>query len=176
MSRAEDEHDRSEVSRLLAGAAKTIASVRYCWLTTASKAGGANVTRPMGRLPPEPGDDDWTIRFVTDGRSRKASDIRHAGRVALIFQRDADDAFVTLTGAATLRERPSEVAGRWKDAYNRYFPTESDRAAAAFIEVEAERMELWIRGVTPEPFGLHATTLERDAAGEWRLIGEVNTG
>ncbi len=176
MSRAEDEHDRSEVSRLLAGAAKTIASVRYCWLTTASKAGGANVTRPMGRLPPEPGDDDWTIRFVTDGRSRKASDIRHAGRVALIFQRDADDAFVTLTGAAALRERPSEVAARWKDAYNRYFPTQADRAAAAFIEVEAERMELWIRDVTPEPFGLRPTTLERDAAGEWRLIGEVNTG
>ena len=129
MSRAEDEHDRGEVSRLLAGAAKTIASVRYCWLTTASKAGGANVTRPMGRLPPEPGDDDWTIRFVTDGRSRKASDIRHAGRVALIFQRDADDAFVTLTGAAALRERPSEVAGRWKDAYNRYFPRQSDARA-----------------------------------------------
>ena len=48
MSRAEDEHDHGEVSRLLAGAAKTIASVRHCWLTTASKAGGSNVTRPDG--------------------------------------------------------------------------------------------------------------------------------
>ena len=130
----------------------------------------------MGRLPPEPGDDDWTIRSVD--RRPFAQGVGHPpcrqGRAHL--QRDADDAFVTLTGAAALRERPSEVAGRWKDAYNRYFPTESDRAAAAFIEVEAERMELSIRGVTPEPFGLHATTLERDAAGEWRLIGEVNTG
>ncbi len=171
MSQAEDKNDRGEVTRLLAGAAKAIASVRYCWMTTASSSGGADVTRPMGRLPPEPGDDDWTIRFVTDGRSRKASDIRQAGKVALIFQRDADDAFIALTGAATLRERQSDVSRRWKDAYNRYFPTETDRAAAAFIEVEVERMELWIRGVTPEPFGLHATTLERDAAGKWRLIG-----
>ncbi|MBV8103978.1 MAG: pyridoxamine 5'-phosphate oxidase family protein [Hyphomicrobiales bacterium] len=171
MSRAEDERDRVEVSRLLAGAMKAIASVRYCWLATEAKAGGPNVIRPMGRLPPEPGDKEWTIWFVTDGRSRKASDIRRAGKVALIFQHDADDAFVALTGAAALQESASEVRRRWKDAYNRYFPTEADRAAAAFVEVEAERMELWIRGVTPEPFGLRATTLERDAAGAWRLIG-----
>jgi hypothetical protein len=29
-------------------------------------------------------------------------------------------------------------------------------------------MELWIRGVTPEPFGLLPTVLERDAGGGWR--------
>ncbi len=171
MSQAEDEHDEVEVSRLLAGGMRAIASVRYCWLATEAKAGGRDAMRPMGRLPPEPGDKEWTIRFVTDGRSRKASDIRRAGKVALIFQHDADDAFVALTGVATLREDASEVRRRWKDAYNRFFPTEAHRAAAAFIEVEAQRMVLWIRGVTPEPFGLRATTLERDAAGAWRLIG-----
>ena len=171
MSRADDERDRAEVSRLLAGAAKAIAKVRWCWLATAAAAGGPNTIRPMGRLPPEPGDNDWTIRFLTDGRSRKASDIRRGGKVALIFQHDADDAFVALTGAATLRESVSEVRRRWKDAYNQYFPTELDRANAALLEVEAERLELWIRGVTPEPFGSHATTLEREAAGAWRLIG-----
>jgi general stress protein 26 len=170
MSRTEIERDRVEVSRLLAGAIKAIAGVRYCWLATEGGAGGPNVMRPMGRLPPEPGDNAWTIRFVTDGRSRKASDIRRGGKVALIFQHDADDAYVVLTGVAALQESASEVRRRWKDAYNRYFPTEADRAAAAFIEVEAERIELWIRGVTPEPFGLHATTLERDGAGQWRLI------
>jgi general stress protein 26 len=171
MSQAEDERDRVEVSRLLAGAMRAIASARYCWLATEAKAGGPNAMRPMGRLPPEPGDNDWTIRFVTDGRSRKASDIRRVGKVALIFQHDADDAYVALTGVATLRENASEVRRRWKDVYNRYFPTETDRAAAAFIEVEAERIELWIRGVTPEPFGLRATTLERDGASQWRLVG-----
>ena len=171
MSQAEDERDRVEVSRLLAGAMRAIASVRYCWLATEAEAVGRDAMRPMGRLPPEPGDKEWTLRFVTDGRSRKASDIRRAGKVALIFQHDVDDAFVTVTGVATLREDASEVSPRWKNAYNRYFPTEADRAAAAFIEVEAQRMELWIRGVTPEPFGLRATTLERDAAGAWRLTG-----
>ena len=52
---------------------------------------------------------------------------------------------------------------------NGYFPDEEERANAAFVEVNVERMELWIRGVTPEPFGLHTTILERDATAAWRL-------
>jgi general stress protein 26 len=135
---------------------------------TTAENGGARA-RPMGR----PNENDWTIRFLTfltDGRSRKASDIRRAGKVTVIFQHDADDAYVALIGAATLRESASEVRRRWKAAYNVYFPSEQDRANAAFVEIETERMELWIRGVTPEPFGLDTTTLERDASGNWRLI------
>ena len=168
MSRAEDKCDEVEVNRLLAGAAKAVASAGYCWLATTAENGGARA-RPMGR----PNENDWTIRsltFLTDGRSRKASDIRRAGKVTVIFQHDADDAYVTLIGAATLRESASEVRRRWKAGYNVYFPSEQDRSNAAFIEIETERMELWIRGVTPEPFGLHTTILERDTSGNWRLI------
>jgi len=174
MSQLEDERDGAEVSRLLAGAAKTVASARYCWLATTAENGCVNA-RPMGRLPRAPDEGDWTIRFVTDGRSRKASDIRRARKVTLIFQHDADDAFVTLTGTAMLREDASEVRRRWKNAYNVFFPTEQERANAAFVEIGAERMECWIRGVTPEPFGLYPTILERDASGDWRLIPSVLT-
>ena len=169
MSRMEDNRDEVEVSRLLAGAAKTVASARYCWLATTAENGGASA-RPMGRLPRDPDENDWTIRFVTDGRSRKASDIRRGCKVAVIFQHDADDAYVTLIGAGLLHEDASEVRRRWKSAYNAYFPSEQDRANAVFVEIDAERMELWIRGVTPDPFGLHTTILERDASGDWRLI------
>jgi general stress protein 26 len=170
MSQAEDGRDDAEVSRLLAGAAKAVAKVRYCWLMTEAGTGGANA-RPMGRLPPDADDDDWTIRFVTDGRSRKASEIARAGKVTVIFQHDPDDAYVTLIGRATLSA--GAVRSRyWKDAYGVYFPSEADRSNAAIVEVDVERMELWIRGVTPEPFGLQATVLERHAAGAWRL----NTG
>ncbi len=169
MSRVDDARDAVDVSRLLAGAAKTIASVRYCWLLTEAETGGASA-RPMGLVSHHADENEWTIWFITDGRSRKASDIRRAGKVAVIFQRDADDAFVTLTGRASLREGASEVRRRWKDAYNAYFASETDRANASFVEVDVERMELWIRGVTPEPFGLHAMALERDAAGAWRLV------
>jgi general stress protein 26 len=74
-----------------------------------------------------------------------------------------------LVGPATLLEEASEVRQRWKSAYDVYFPTDQDRATAALIEVEIQRMELWIRGLTPEPFGFRATTVERDGRGAWRL-------
>ena len=65
-----------------------------------------------------------------------------------------------------------EVLSLWKDDYNVYFPDEENRANATFVEVNVERMELWIRGVTPEPFGLHPTILERDTTATWRLSPE----
>jgi general stress protein 26 len=161
--------DSVEVSRLIAGAAKTMRSARYCWLGTASESGAPHV-RPMGRVLNDPGEDEWRIRFLTDGRSHKAADMRRASEVTILFQHDPDLAFVTLIGKAALHENASETRSRWKAAYDVYFPSEADRANAIFVEVEVERMELWVRGVTPEPFGLRATVLERDADG-WRLVG-----
>jgi general stress protein 26 len=160
--------DTIDVSPLLAGAAKTMRSVRYCWLATATEAAAPHA-RPMGRVINDPGEDPWKIRFLTDGRSHKAADMRRAGKVTILFQHDPDLAFVTLIGKAALHENASETRSRWKAAYDVYFPGEADRANAIFVEVEIERMELWIRGVTPEPFGLRAAVLERDAEG-WRLI------
>jgi general stress protein 26 len=96
--------------------------------------------------------------------------MRRASEVSILFQHDPDLAFVSLIGKAALHENASDTRDRWKPAYDVYFPSEADRASAIFVEVEIERMELWIRGVTPEPFGLRATVLERDAEG-WRLIG-----
>ena len=156
-----------QVGQLLAGAEKVIAGVRYCWLLTEAETGGANA-RPMGRLLPGPNENDWMIRFITGGLSRKAFDIRRASKVGLIFQ-DAEDAFVVLAGRAKLLEGASGMRKLWKDDYNVYFPSDEDRANAIFVEVNVERMELWIRGVTSEPFGLHTTILERDATGTWRL-------
>ncbi len=174
MSQTENRRDDGEVSQLLGGAAKTIARVQYCWLLTEAECGGANA-RPMGRLMPDADDRDWTVCFVTDGRSRKASDIRRAGKVGLIFQHDHDDAFVVLSGDAALIETAAEVRRLWKSAYNAYFPTEADRENASFVQVNVQRMELWIRGVTPEPFGRSTTVLERSAEGTWRLsLGSRN--
>jgi general stress protein 26 len=155
------------VSALLAGAAKTVQAVRYCWLVTMA-ADGFNA-RPMGRVLPDKSEGGWTIRFVTDGPSRKAHELCGERQVGLIFQSDPDEAYAALFGKARLLERAEDVDRLWKKHYEVYFPTPADRAAAAFIEVDVTRMELWIRGVTPEPFGVQATRLARDE-GVWRLL------
>ena len=168
MSQTHDGRADVGVGGLLAGAGKVIAKVRYCWLVTQAETGGANA-RPMGRILPDADENLSTIRFIADGRSRKVSEIRRTGKVELIFQHDGEDAFVVLIGRAIVLEDASEIRRLWKEAYKVYFSTDADRANATFIEINVERMWLWIRGVTPEPFGLRATVLERDAAGPWRL-------
>jgi general stress protein 26 len=158
-----------ETTRYLVAASKAIVSIRYCWLATVSKSGLTDA-RPMGCTPRELDEDQWKIRFVTDGRSHKVSEIQDASEVAVIFQRDADDAYLTFSGKAAIRTGASEDRRHWRDAYNVYFPGDDDRKNAAFIEVQIDHMKLWIRGVTPEPFGLRPTVLERDVAGSWLLV------
>ena len=70
---------------------------------------GATNPVPMGRLLHDADEDEWKIRFLTDGRSRKAADMRAHRQVTIIFQHAPDDAFVTLIGKATLHESASEV-------------------------------------------------------------------
>ena len=60
--------------------------------------------RPMGRLHLHPDDNEWTIRFLTDGRSRKAHEMRRNSGVGMIYQPDPDEAYVTLLGKARLLE------------------------------------------------------------------------
>jgi len=162
------ERGSAEVDRFLDGAARTVAGAPFSWIATTGESGVPRL-RPMGRLPPEPGDDAWTLRFITDGRSAKAADIRRFGRVALAFQREAEEAFVGVVGAARLEEDGAEVRRRWRRAYDPFFPTDEDKSAAVFLTVAGERLDLWIRGVTPEPFGLKTTTLVRNGEGRWLL-------
>lgn len=68
------------------------------------------------------------------------------------------------------KRRGPQALKRWKDAYEAFFPGESDRANAIFVEVDIDHRELWIRGVSPEPFGLRATMLEQDAGRDWRAV------
>ena len=161
-----------DVGRLLAGAAEAIRSVRYCWLIV-GRADGHVTARPMGHLLHDPDEDDWTVRFVTDGRSSKARDLRRDGRVSLVFQDDGREAYAVLGGKANLQAETAAVRRRWKPHYDAYFPTETDRANALFVEVRVDCLDLWIRGVTAEPFGLRTTRLERDAAGCWRLASDL---
>jgi general stress protein 26 len=158
----------ANVNRLLAAAAETIGKVRYCWLLSATAEGGIR-PRPMGRVPRDADEDEWTLRFITDGRSPKVADMRRVGQVSVIFQDDPDEAFVALAGKASLVEGKSEIGRRWTAYYDSFFPAGSDRSSAVFITIDVARVELWIRGVTPEPFGLRTTVIERDATRCWHL-------
>jgi general stress protein 26 len=156
----------TELSQLLTAASHVLAGARASWLITAGEEDAVNV-RPMGGLRAvRPG--SWKMLYLADARSRKAADIRRAGQSTVVVQH-GDDAFVNVAGLAALLEGASEVRKHWISGYDRYFPTEQDRVNAVLIELDVRRMDLWIRGVTPEPFGLRPTRLAQDADGEWQI-------
>jgi general stress protein 26 len=157
----------SDIQTMLAATARVIAGERSCWLVTRDHR-GLPFARPMGALPIDPPSVDWTLRFLVDRRSGKSSDVAAEPRVTVLYQR-ADEAYVSLMGSARLVTQVTEIASRWQPAYDKYFPPGGQRENVAFVEVEVAAMHLWIREVTPEPFGMRTTELTRDASGAWLL-------
>jgi general stress protein 26 len=161
------------IGRLLEGAEKVIAGAQHCWLMTITQDGCRLNARPMGRVVASPAQSDWTLIFLSDARSKKVPDIQTAKQVRLTFVH-SDDAFVSLAGLAEIVADVATIKRRWLDDYDRFFPTSSERANAVFVDIRLEEIRLWIRGLTPEPFGLRSLTLCRPPGGDWRLDRELD--
>jgi len=158
--------DQDYIERLLAAARRTVAEVPYCWAATAAQEGGANARLVMP-FAGNPGDDEWTRCFLTNRHSRKAAELRRSDGIALAYQQDDGNAYVTLAGRAELIDDPAGVRRYWKPAWDAYVAAARDKMV--IVQVAVERIELHVRGVTPEPFGHGRTLIERDPSGEWRL-------
>jgi general stress protein 26 len=157
------------IQGLLEGAENVIAHAPHAWLMTLSESGVD--ARPMGRVIPAPSQTDLRVWFLADARSNKVREIRSARQVRLIFER-GDDAFISLAGAAEVVTDTVVIVRRWLPSHDRIFPTADDKANAVFIDIRAEELRLWIRGLTPEPFGIRSLTLRRPLDGDWHLDGE----
>jgi general stress protein 26 len=155
------------IERLLEGAERVIARAPHCWLMTLAQGGGVNA-RPMGRITQAPSQTGWNLNFLADARSKKAGDIHFARQVRLVFE-EGDDAFVSLAGTAEVISDSAIIGRRWKPDYDRIYPSAEDKTHAVFIDIKAEELRLWIRGLTPEPFGVRSLTLRRALDGNWRL-------
>jgi general stress protein 26 len=169
MATGTTKQDDAAVERLLTATRNTMAKARYCWAVTAAADGTANA-RPMGKLPSAPDRDEWKIWFLTRRSSRKAKEILQTGRITIVYQHDTDDACVTLIGRASLMEDRTAMRAQWQKPWNLFFPGGAEDANAVFVDADIDRIELWVRGVTPEPFGTRGEILERDAGGRWSVI------
>lgn len=158
------------ISRLLEATEDVIERAAHCWLITLSQGGGLNA-RPMGRVISIPSQTDWNLYFLADARSRKSRDIHSARQVRLIFG-SGDDAFVSLAGTAEVISDTAVIGRRWIPEYDRIFANAADKLNAVFIDIRAEELRLWIRELTPQPFGATSLTLRRPLDGDWHLDSE----
>src|SRR5215472_14909748 len=146
--------------RFLAAATAAMEKARYCWAMTVAEDGSVNA-RAMGPQKSPTSEDPFGILFLTRRSSRKALEIGRTGRLSAVYQHDADDSYVTLIGRGVIIADRALLRARWQPAWNQLFPAGADDETAIFVQLEADHIELWVRGVTPEPFGTRGAILER---------------
>jgi general stress protein 26 len=166
MVRSTDIANKPEVERLLTAARAAISEVPYCWAVTCAQDGGAHA-RVVKAFPNEDSESWWTRWFLTRELARKTAEIRNAGRVTLAFQHHSGNAYVSLAGPAELIETRSAVESRLEQVDD---PTGALIGQLIAVRVDADQIEVHIRGVTAEPWGHGRTLLARSGDGVWRLL------
>jgi len=159
----------TDILQFLADARETIAAVPVCWLATRSLEGGTNARAVSSSAGP-PRSDEWTRRFLVRRSSRKVGEMRAAPLVTLAFQHPSGDRYIALGGRATIIEDVAEMRTMWSSDLDARFPPGFADANMIVIQVDVDRIEVHVRGLTPEPFGAGRTLLERQSAGSWRFI------
>jgi general stress protein 26 len=104
---------------LVAAARKVMTSQTYCALITLDASGRPSV-RTMNPFPPE---DDLTVWFATNDRSRKVAEMRADPRVTLYYADHAKaSGYVSLSGRAVLVDDKAEILKRKRAYWDTSFP------------------------------------------------------
>ena len=125
-----------ERARLIAAAREIMAAQTYCALVTIDETGRPQV-RTMNPFPPE---EDMTVWFATNTRSRKVREMRRDPRVALYYS-DHKTAigYVQVTGHAVLVDDMQEILKRKRAYWDQAFPGLKN---LVLIKVVPERLDV----------------------------------
>ncbi|MDR3403037.1 MAG: pyridoxamine 5'-phosphate oxidase family protein [Chthoniobacter sp.] len=96
-------------------------------------------SRPMALAEVE---DDGRLWFITSADTAKVHEIEMDSRVHLIAQ-DGNNAFLSLTGRATLIGDREKIAHFWRESFRVWFPQGKDDPNIELIAVRPERGEFW---------------------------------
>lgn len=104
---------------LVAAARKVMTSQTYCALITLDASGRPSI-RTMNPFPPE---EDLTVWFATNDRSRKVAEMRADPRVTLYYADHAKaSGYVSLSGRAVLVDDRAELLKRKRAYWDQSFP------------------------------------------------------
>jgi len=132
----------------LIGAAKEIMiASNTCALITLDEQGRARV-RAMENISPE---NDFTVWFVTNSKSRKVNQIKNDPRVTLYYLDSDASGYVMIHGTAELVNSKKKKEELWKDEWDRYYP---NKKSALLIKVSPIWME-----ISSSPRGIYGDTI-----------------
>ncbi len=125
-----------ERARLVAAAREIMAAQTYCALVTIDETGRPQI-RTMNPFPPE---EDMSVWFATNTRSRKVREIRRDPRVALYYSNHANAiGYVQITGHAVLVDDKQEILKRKRAYWDEAFPGLQN---LVLIKVVPERLDV----------------------------------
>jgi general stress protein 26 len=150
-----------ERARLVAAAREIMAAQTYCALITIDESGRPQV-RTMNPFPPE---EDLTVWFATNTRSRKVREMKVDPRVTLYYA-DHKNAigYVALQGRAVLVEDRAEILTRKRAYWDQAFPGLQN---LVLIKVVPERLDVlnYKAGTKVDPETWRTPSIELDTAG-----------
>ena len=132
---------------LIAAAKEIMNSEGSCALITIDDEGVPRV-RAMDPFAPE---EDLTVWFGTNSRSRKVEQIKKDPRVSLYYLDEDASGYVIVQGVARLVNDPKEKEKRWKSEWEAFYPDKTKDYL--LIEVTPIWMEVLSppRGISADP-------------------------
>jgi general stress protein 26 len=139
--------DDSSDNKLIYAAKEIITSASTCALITLDDEGRPRV-RQMDAFPPE---DDFTIWFGTNPKSRKVNQIKNDSRVTLYYLDSDDTGYVMIHGKAQLVHDLWEKEKHWKSDWEAFYPDYPNDFL--LIKVSPDWMEVvsYVYGITGDP-------------------------
>lgn len=134
----------SQRDELMNAAREIMTSANTCALITVDKE-GSPAARTMDPFLPE---NDFTVWFGTNTRSRKVIQIKNNPMVTLYYLASDESGYVTIHGKAQLVNDESEKEKRWKEEWNAFYQNKTEDYL--LIKVSPEWMEVisYTRGIT----------------------------
>ena len=133
---AEEPRPKLDRKQLIAAAREIMAGQTYCGLITLDETGRPQV-RTMNPFPPE---EDMTVWFATNTRSRKVQEMRKDPRVVLYYANHKEaTGYVALSGRAVLIEDMQEILKRKRAYWDQAFPGLRN---LVLIKVVPERLDV----------------------------------
>ncbi len=130
------EVEESDKKELKMAAREIIEASQTCTLITID-----NNAIPMVRImDPFAPEEDFTIWFGTNAKSRKVKQIKQNPNVTLYYQDSDSSGYVVIHGIAQLVDDAKEKQTRWKEAWEDFYP--NDRENYLLIKVSPQWMEI----------------------------------
>ena len=114
--------------------------INICIFTTADKEKKQNCSTLM---PNSHVDDDGTIWFFTDKKSRRRSAIESNGNVHLLYTHPSKKNYVDVWGNARMVEDGGKINELWNPIVTAWFPDGKQKTEVCLIKVEPQKANYW---------------------------------